>query len=56
MLRKISHAVEKYKLGTFDEKRVEATLRSYLGILTHADAYRLGEKLKNDFWIQMSRS
>jgi RNA-directed DNA polymerase len=54
MFRKITHATTKYKLGTFDKNRVEATLHSYLGILTHADAYRLGEKLKNDFWMQMS--
>jgi len=52
MLRKISHAADLYQHDAIDETRMNATLQSYLGVLKHADAYRLSETLKNRYWIQ----
>lgn len=52
MLRKLRHAEIHYRRGEFDETRLNATLQSYLGVLSHADAYRLSETLKNRFWIK----
>lgn len=52
MMRKLHHVIAHYTAGVFDEKRAEASLLSYLGMLSHADAYRLSEKLRNDFWMQ----
>jgi hypothetical protein len=54
MHRKIRHVISDYKRGMATEERAEATLGSYVGILSHANAYRLSEKLKNDFWIRMN--
>ena len=54
MWRKLEHVIAQYKGGAADEERARAALNSYLGILSHADAYRLGERLKNNFWIRMN--
>lgn len=52
MLRKLRHAEVRYRCGEFDEARMHATLQSYLGALSHADAYRLSQTLKNRFWLK----
>jgi RNA-directed DNA polymerase len=52
MLRKISHAAYLYRHGAIEDTRMNATLQSYLGVLKHADAYRLSETLKNRYWIR----
>lgn len=52
MMRKISHAAYFYRHGAIDDARMNATLQSYLGVLSHADAYRLSENLKNRYWIR----
>lgn len=52
MLRKLKHAEQCYRRGKFDEARMNATLQSYLGVLSHADAYRLSETLKNRYWVK----
>lgn len=54
MLQKLRHAETLYKRGEFDETRLNATLQSYLGALSHADAYRLSETLKNNYWLRPS--
>jgi len=52
MMRKIRHAACVHQHGVIDGARMNATLQSYLGVLKHADAYRLGETLKNRYWIE----
>lgn len=52
MLKKLRHAEVRYRRGEFDEARLNATLQSYLGVLSHADAYRLSETLKNRYWMK----
>ncbi len=52
MLRKIRHADYFYRHGAIDEARMNSTLQSYLGVLSHADAYRLSDELKNRYWVK----
>ena len=54
MLRKIDRIISDYKRDAVTKERTEASLNSYLGMLSHADAHRLSEKLKNDFWIKIN--
>jgi hypothetical protein len=53
MLRKLDRMIADYKRDAVTKERAEASLNSYMGMLSHADAHRLGEKLKNDFWFRM---
>jgi retron-type reverse transcriptase len=50
MFRKLRYRVNEFKAGLIDETRLEQSLRSYQGVLSHADAYRLGEEMLNRFW------
>ena len=54
MFRKLDHIVTDHKRDAVTKGRAEASLNSYMGMLSHADAHRLGEKLKNDFWIKIN--
>jgi retron-type reverse transcriptase len=51
MMRKINLREKLYRRGDIDKEKMNATLQSYLGVLSHADAYALSERLKNQFWI-----
>ncbi len=52
MLRKLRHAESLYRQGEFDEARMNAVVQSYLGALSHADGHRLGETIRNRFWME----
>lgn len=54
MLRNIRFVITSYKQGLLTKERAEASLSSYLGVLSHANAHKLSEKLKNNFWIRMN--
>ena len=54
MFRKLKEQVWQYKRGEISEARLQAALRSYLGVLSHADAHRMSEDLKSMFWWWMS--
>lgn len=54
MLRKLKEQVRGYKRGEISEIRLKASLQSYLGVLSHADAYQMSNDLKNMFWWWMS--
>ncbi len=53
MFKRLQERVMAYKRGDIDEFKLAASLRSYLGVLSHADAYELQQKLLNDFsfWL-----
>ncbi|MGD0328488.1 MAG: reverse transcriptase/maturase family protein [Minisyncoccia bacterium] len=53
MYRKLGRIISDYRRGAVSKERAEASLNSYLGILSHADVYRVSERLRNDFWIKM---
>ena len=54
MYRKLDRIIADYKQDTVTKERAESSLGSYLGVLSHADAHKVSEKLKNDFWIQIN--
>ncbi len=47
IFKKFKLKVEAYRLGHISEDFLMASLRSYLGVLSHADTYHLAEELKN---------
>ncbi len=51
MFRKLRLRVVSFKAGKGSESSVESSLQSYLGVLSHANANRLSEHLKNQCWF-----
>ncbi len=53
IFRKISRKVKDYRRGEIGEVTLNQSIQSYLGILKHADAYKLEQELKNKigFWL-----
>lgn len=49
--RGLLRKVQEYKDGKVDKESVERSLHSYLGTLSHADAYRVKEDLINLCWF-----
>ncbi|HQB57251.1 MAG TPA: reverse transcriptase/maturase family protein [Candidatus Paceibacterota bacterium] len=53
-LRKINEKILLYKKEEISKDKVHATLMSYLGVLFHADTFRFSEKLKNEYFFNVS--
>jgi hypothetical protein len=53
-LRKINEKILLYKKEEISKDKVHATLMSYLGVLSHADTFRFSEKLKNEYFFNVS--
>lgn len=51
IFKKIRKGVKDYKSGDICKLTLDQSLQSYLGVLSHADTYRLGEDLKNQVWF-----
>jgi retron-type reverse transcriptase len=51
MFKKMQWRMTDYQKGAIDKSAFEWSLQSYLGVLSHADAYHLEEKLLNEFWV-----
>ncbi len=51
IFKKLRRKVSDRRLGKITEQTLEQSLQSYLGVLSHANAYKLGESLKNEFWM-----
>ncbi|MFW0862004.1 MAG: reverse transcriptase domain-containing protein [Candidatus Komeilibacteria bacterium] len=51
VFRKLRQKIRVYKVGELPEESLEQTLNSYLGVFSHANAFGLGEKLKNQYWF-----
>jgi hypothetical protein len=51
IFKKFKAKIAAYRTGLISEGMLMASLRSYLGVLSHADAYRLAEELKNLLWF-----
>ncbi|HXK32184.1 MAG: hypothetical protein A2Z68_02695 [Candidatus Nealsonbacteria bacterium RBG_13_38_11] len=54
IFRKLKKRVEEYKKGIISKQTLEQSLQSYLGVLSHADTYKLGNELKNQFWFWLN--
>ena len=48
---KFDKQIEANKNGLVSEGRLEQSLNSYLGVLSHADTHMLGQYLKNKFGL-----
>ncbi len=51
IFKKFKKRVGEYTAGKISRDKLEQSLQSYLGTLSHADAYRLSEDLKNQIWF-----
>ena len=51
MFRKLEKRMEEYKAGDITRSNFDQSLQSYLGVLSHADAYGVREELLNRLWI-----
>jgi retron-type reverse transcriptase len=49
--RKIREKVKLYRSDHIDKPKLESTLMSYLGILSHANSYKFSEKIKNEYFL-----
>ena len=54
IFRKLKMRIVQHKAGEIDEKSLNQSLQSYLGVLSHADTHKLKEELLNQFWIWLS--
>jgi retron-type reverse transcriptase len=50
---KFRDRIKLYRTGIIEKKSVEASLNSYLGVLSHANAYNFSINLKNYFWFMI---
>ncbi len=50
IFRKLGERVREYKNGTISEQALEQSLQSYLGVLSHANTYELGQELRNQLF------
>lgn len=48
---KFKAKVSAYRAGIISEESLKASLQSYLGVMSHANAIRLTEEMKNLFWF-----
>jgi len=54
IFKKIEKRVKEHKKGITSQETLEQSLQSYLGVLSHADTYKLEQELKNQFWFWFS--
>jgi len=54
LVHKLKARVKKYKDKIIDEDHLNASLQSYLGVLSHANTYELTQGLKNKVWFWMN--
>jgi len=55
MLRKLAERIENCKAGKLPPESVEQSLQSYLGVLSHANCYRLSQDLQNECWFLLQK-
>jgi retron-type reverse transcriptase len=49
--KKLKHSVILYKSGQINKVTMKSSLASYLGVLSHANTYKMSENIKNMFWF-----
>jgi hypothetical protein len=54
IFRKLLERVRDFNAENITGLTLFSSLNSYLGVLSHANAYTVAEKLKNQFWFWMS--
>lgn len=53
MFRKLHQQSDKYISGIISKNSYSQSLNSYLGVMSHADAYELSNKILNQFWLNL---
>lgn len=51
MLKKLAQRAQEYENGLRSQQSFNQSLQSYLGVLSHANTYKLTNDLKNRFWV-----
>lgn len=51
MIRTLHARIEQHKAGDRCETRIDQSLQSYLGVLCHANTYRLRQDIQNQCWF-----
>lgn len=54
MFAKLRQRVAAFRAGRSSEERLEQSLQSYRGVLSHANSYRLQQEVENQFWFWRS--
>lgn len=54
IFRKLKKRIKEYKNGAINKQTLEQSLQSYLGVLSHANTYKLEQELKNQFWFWLN--
>lgn len=54
MFRKLALRADTYRRGQAPKESVDQSLQSYLGVLSHANAHKLSEDLKNRYWFMVT--
>lgn len=52
ILKKMRQRIREYNSGKISETTLNQSLQSYLGVFSHANSYKLGERLKNLRWFE----
>ena len=52
--KKLRERVQLYKRDAISETSLESSFQSYMGVISHADAYEFGEETKNNFWFWLN--
>jgi hypothetical protein len=51
ILKKLQRRVEEYRTDVITRETLEQSLQSYLGVLSHANSYKLSQEIKNQLWF-----
>ena len=51
IFKKLKIKAKDYNNGIISKETLGQSLQSYLGVLSHANSFKLSEELKNDFWF-----
>ena len=54
LVKKIKEKITEFKQGKISEERLNATIQSYLGYLSHADTYKFRKELENQIWFWLT--
>jgi retron-type reverse transcriptase len=54
MFKKMKEQARQYRDGSVSKETMDQSMQSYLGVLSHANTYRLSEKFKNQYWYWIS--
>jgi len=54
IFRKLEKRIKEYKNGVISKQTLEQSFQSYFGVFSHANTYKLGQKLKNQSWFWLT--